>query len=62
MPDPGRGDDELRRLRKRVAQQDHALARLSDAVIMLRRGLVAQREENQELRAALETARLRRPA
>jgi hypothetical protein len=63
-PDPGRGeqDDELERLRKRVGQQDHSLARLSDAVIMLRRGTMALREENRELRMALEASRAGRHA
>jgi hypothetical protein len=62
-PDPGRGgqEEELERLRKRVGQQDHALARLSDAVLALRRGTMALREENRELRLALEASRLGRP-
>jgi hypothetical protein len=61
-PDLGRDgqDDELQRLRKRVGQQDHALARLSDAVITLHRGTRALREENRELRMALEASRLGR--
>ena len=51
---------EIARLRKRVQQQDHTTARLSDAVITLRRGSMALREENRELRRQIEAARLAR--
>jgi hypothetical protein len=51
---------EIARLRKRVGQLDHAMARLSDAVIALRRGSTALRDENRELRGQLEAARLAR--
>ncbi|MGZ6729612.1 MAG: hypothetical protein ACXVFC_09955 [Gaiellaceae bacterium] len=54
---PGAAVDELERLRKRVHQHEHALARLSDALLTLRRGGQALREENRELRLELEAAR-----
>jgi chromosome segregation ATPase len=48
---------ELRRLRRRVDQQEHALARLTEALFALRRGGQALREENRELRLQIEVAR-----
>jgi hypothetical protein len=64
-PPPGDGtaDDlaaEVARLRKRVRQQDLTLARLSDALVAMRRGGEALRAENRELRAQIEAGRLRR--
>ncbi|MGZ4270929.1 MAG: hypothetical protein ACXVFT_17635 [Solirubrobacteraceae bacterium] len=40
-----------------MAQQEHALERLTDALLALRRGAAALREENRELRVALEETR-----
>ena len=44
---------ELDRLRKRVDQQEHTLTVLTEAVSVLRRGSLALREENRELRLQL---------
>lgn len=49
--------DELEQLRNRVKQQDHTIARLSDALIALRNGGLALRDENNELRRELQTVR-----
>ncbi len=51
---------ELERLRKQMRQQRLALVRLTDAVLALRRGTLALRDENRELRRELD-ARDRRP-
>jgi len=48
---------ELQRLRKRVRQQEKSLAALSEAVITLRTGGAALRDENRELRLELQKAR-----
>jgi hypothetical protein len=53
-------EEELARLRTRVQQQEHTLVRLTDAVVALRRGGAALREENRELRRQLEARRLAR--
>ena len=54
MPGNDRVADELARLRKRVSQQDHALARIAEALQALRTGSQALRDENRELRRQLE--------
>ena len=46
--------DELARLRKRVDQQQHSLAVMADAISALRVGSQALRQENRELRLALQ--------
>ena len=48
---------EVERLRLRVRQHEHTLSRLADAVLTLRRGTEALREENRELRLALDAER-----
>jgi chromosome segregation ATPase len=53
-PGSDRVVDELARLRRRVNAQDHALARLSEALQALRTGSQALRDENRELRRQLE--------
>ena len=54
------GDDpaaaEVARLRRRISQQDHAIARLTEAMLTLRQGAQALREENRELRMQLAAA------
>jgi hypothetical protein len=55
-PDPT--DD--RRLRRKIDQQQLALAHLSEALVRLRCGTEALREENRELRRELEAAHGRR--
>jgi hypothetical protein len=57
MPTGGRHDTELARLRRRVGQQDLALSRLTEALLALRTGGQALRDENRELRAQLEMTR-----
>lgn len=57
------GDDpqaEIVRLRRTVRSRDAALDRLLEAVMALRRGTVALREENRELRTEVERLRRRR--
>ncbi len=54
---PDTASADLDRLRRQVQQQRLALVRLSDALTALRRGTVALREENRELRHALDAAR-----
>lgn len=55
------GDDsaaaEIARLRRRVSQQDEALIHMAKALLRLRRGGEALRDENRELRMALAAAR-----
>lgn len=46
--------DELARLRKRVDQQQHSLAVMAEAISALRDGSQALRQENRELRLALQ--------
>ena len=46
--------DEVRRLLRRCRQHEHAVERLSNAVLILRRGNDALREENRLLRTELE--------
>jgi small-conductance mechanosensitive channel len=54
------GDDsavaEVARLRRRVSQQDEALIHMAQALLRLRRGGDALRDENRELRMALAAA------
>ena len=56
-----RGDTDLikevERLRQRVRQQEHTIAHLTDALLMLRRGGQALRAENRELRHELDAQR-----
>lgn len=52
--------EELAWLRRRVDAQDRALAHLSEALSVMRRGGEALRAENRELRGQLEAARLQR--
>jgi small-conductance mechanosensitive channel len=54
---PDTAEREVERLRKRVRQQEKSLAALSEAVIALRTGGAALREENRELRLQLQKAR-----
>ena len=54
---PAPGVDDLDRLRRQVDQQRLALIRLTDALLALRRGTAALREENRELRRELDAAR-----
>ena len=53
---PAPGIDDLDRLRRQVNQQRLALIRLTDALLALRRGTAALREENRELRRELDAA------
>jgi hypothetical protein len=53
---------EVERLRLRVEQHENALTRLTEAMLRLRRGAQALREENHELRAELEMERRLRAA
>jgi hypothetical protein len=53
---------EVEQLRRRATQQDETTVRLVEALRTLRRGCQALREENRELRAALEHSRLRAQA
>lgn len=55
-PALGATEDEVERLRRSVVQHELALARLTDAMLALRRGGQALREENRELRRELEAA------
>ena len=48
---------DVTRLTLRVEQHENALARLTQALLTLRRGSQALREENKELRRQLETER-----
>jgi hypothetical protein len=45
-----------RQLHRKINQQELALTHLSEALVGLRRGIQALREENRELRRALEVA------
>ena len=57
-PHPERASrDEVERLRKRVRQQQHSLAVLSEALSALRSGGQALRDENRELRDELRKLR-----
>lgn len=60
---PAAGEEqpaEVARLRQIVRSRDAALDRLLEAVMTLRRGAVALREENRELRTEVECLRRRR--
>jgi hypothetical protein len=46
--------DEFERLARRCKQHEYALQRLSDALLILRAGNDALREENRELRVELQ--------
>ena len=46
--------DEVQRLMRRCRQHEHTVERLTNAVMILRRGNEALRAENRELRLALE--------
>ena len=46
--------EEVERLRLQVKQHEHALARLAEAMLNLRRGAQALQAENRELRRALD--------
>ena len=50
-------DNENARLQRRVRQQELSLRLMSDAIIDLRRGSIALRQENRELHAELAAAR-----
>jgi hypothetical protein len=51
-----RSSSEVERLRRRVRQQEMTLAHMSEALLALRRGWSALREENRELRLQLDAA------
>jgi len=53
----GEQEAEIRRLRRTVESRELALERLFEAVLTLRRGAVALREENRELRTEVEQLR-----
>lgn len=50
----GSKSEEVHRLLRRCKQHEHAVERLSNAVVILRRGNDALREENRLLRVELE--------
>ncbi|HMS72442.1 MAG TPA: hypothetical protein PKB03_05360 [Baekduia sp.] len=56
-PAYAQGPGDYTRLRRQVEQQQLALTHLSEALLGLRRGTKALREENRELRRELEAAR-----
>ena len=58
----GAKTDEVRRLLRRCSQHEHAVERLSNAVMILRRGNDALREENRLLRLELERRDRSQPA
>ena len=51
-------EEENAMLRQRIRQQDLTLGLMSDALVGLRRGSAALRDENRDLRAQLEAVRL----